>query len=68
MQPLKAKLPHPVRRAHGHTGHKVEGAADAERYGDRQFGAVAIDPEVLLGVAIGDKQNVGLRALQPAGD
>ena len=68
MQPFETQALHPARRTPRDPRHEVEGAAYAQRHGDRQLGAVAVDPEILFGVTVGDQQNVGLRALQPAHD
>ena len=68
VQPFEAEFLHPPRGTHRHAGNEVEGAANAESYGHRQLGAMAVDPKVLLGVAIGDKQDVGLCATQPGGE
>ena len=56
----------PRRRSHkrgagGDAGDEVEGAADTERDGDRQFLSVLLNPDVLAGMAVGDEEQIGRR-------
>jgi hypothetical protein len=50
------------------SGEKVEGAADTDRHRHRQAATVEGDPEVLLGVAEGDQEDVGPGVVEPVDD
>ncbi len=59
MQPFDAQALHPCRRALCDAGHEVECAADADGDCGGEFMDMFADPDVLVGVPVGDKEDVG---------
>ncbi len=58
IEPFQTQTLHPTWRTPSNARHEVEGTADANGHVDRQFGAVAVDPEVLFGMAKGNQQDL----------
>ncbi len=68
MQPFQSQPLHPTRRTVRDARHEIEGPAHPHGHGHRQFMAMAVDPVFLLGMPVGDEEDVGLRGRQPAGN
>ena len=69
VEPFEAKALHPTGGAHGAAGDKVKCAAHAERDANLfQAVAVASNPFVLLGCAIGDHEQIGLAVVDHLDD
>ena len=59
MQPLHAGVAHPERRPAFFTRQEIDRGADAKRRGDFQSIAMRVDPQLLLGRAHPDDEQIG---------
>jgi hypothetical protein len=69
VEPFEADAPDEPWRAWHHSGQKIEGSTDSQRYHYatlRKRFALLVDPDILLRRTIGDEQNGRLRFPNPA--
>jgi hypothetical protein len=64
MKPFQPQPLQPARRTHADAGDKIKRAAHPHCHSHGQLVPVAVDPEILTRVAVGDKEQIGLSLVQ----